>query len=67
MIGAPRFTIKKITYHRQFTWKISEVINTAVKAGFKIDYLEEFYERPEESLNLIPNKYLLATTKKYAF
>jgi len=48
----------------EFTWKISDVINAAVDAGFQIDHLEEFYDRPEESLNLIPNKYLLIATKK---
>jgi ubiquinone/menaquinone biosynthesis C-methylase UbiE len=60
------------TYHREdntppaveFTWKISDVINAAIDAGFQIDRLEEFYDRPEESLNLIPNVYLLAATKK---
>ena len=48
----------------EFTWKISDVINAAIDAGFQIVRLEEFYDRPEESLNLIPNKYLLAATKK---
>lgn len=48
----------------EFAWKISDVINAAVDAGFQIDRLEEFYDRPEESLNLIPNKYLLVATKK---
>ena len=47
-----------------FTWKISDVINAAVDAGFQIDHLEEFYDRPEERLSLIPNKYLLVATKK---
>ncbi len=48
----------------EFTWKISDVINAAINAGFRVDHLEEFYDRPEESLNLIPNKYLLVATKK---
>lgn len=48
----------------EFTWKISDVVNAAVYAGFCIDHLEEFYDRPEEELNLIPNKYLLVATKR---
>lgn len=48
----------------EFTWKVSDVINAAVDAGFRIDHLEEFYDRPEEGLNLIPNKYLLVATKQ---
>jgi hypothetical protein len=47
----------------EFAWKISDVINAAVGAGFQIDRLEEFYDSPIESLNLIPNKYLLVASK----
>ena len=51
----------------EFTWKISDVVDAAIDAEFRIDHLEEFYDRPEESLNLIPNKYLLVATKQWRF
>ena len=48
----------------EFNWKISDVVNASIRAGFQIDHLEEFYDGPGESLNLIPNYYLLIATKK---
>jgi len=47
-----------------FTWKTSDVINAAIDAGFQVDHLVEFYDGPKEGLDLIPNKYFFAATKK---
>ncbi len=55
---------EKVPYGITFTWKISDVINAAIDAGFQIDHLEEFYDGPKEGLNLIPSKYLLVATKQ---
>lgn len=48
----------------EFTWKISDIINASISAGFQIDYLKEFYDGLGESLNLIPNYYLLIASRK---
>jgi len=47
----------------EFTWKISDIINASIRAGFQIDHLEEFYDGPGESLSLIPNYFFLIATK----
>ena len=46
-----------------FTWKLSDVANAAIGAGFSIRRLEEFYDRLDEEPNLLPNKYLLVADK----
>jgi len=46
-----------------FTWRLSDVLNAAIDAGFAVRRLEEFYDRPDEESNLIPNKYLLVASK----
>lgn len=47
-----------------FTWKLSDIINAAIDAGFTINRLKEFYDAPDEGTHLIPNKYLLAASKE---
>jgi ubiquinone/menaquinone biosynthesis C-methylase UbiE len=46
-----------------YIWKLADVINSAIGAGFRIRRLEEFYDRPDEEPNLLPNKYLLVAER----
>jgi hypothetical protein len=49
----------------EFLWKLSDIINAAVQAGFRIDKVEEFYvEEKAKPAPLMPTDYLLAATKK---
>jgi SAM-dependent methyltransferase len=47
-----------------YTWKLADVVNAAIGAGFQIRRLEEFYDRVEEEPNLLPNKYLLVAERR---
>jgi ubiquinone/menaquinone biosynthesis C-methylase UbiE len=48
----------------EFLWKLSDVINAAVQAGFKIDRVEEFYvEQETRGVPLLPTDFLLVATK----
>lgn len=48
----------------EFLWKLSDIINAAVEAGFRIDRVEEFYvEKSDEKIPLIPTDFLLVATK----
>jgi len=48
----------------EFLWKLSDIINAAVEAGFRINRVEEFYvEKSDEKIPLIPTDFLLVATK----
>jgi len=49
----------------EFRWKLSDVINAAIRAGFRIDCVEEYYvEREDKKVPLLPTDFLLAATKR---
>lgn len=49
----------------EFVWKLSDIINAAIQAGFKIDRVEEFYwEKEGTKAPLLPTDYLLVATKE---
>jgi len=48
----------------EYLWKLSDIINAAIKAGFRIDCVEEFYvEREDKRVPLLPTDFLLVATK----
>jgi SAM-dependent methyltransferase len=48
----------------EFVWKISDVINAAIVAGFRIEHLEEFYvEQEGKKFPLIPEDFLIVAAK----
>jgi len=56
---------KNIPPASEFTWKISDIINAAIAAGFRIDHMEEWYADLEaEGTPLIPKYFLLVATKE---
>lgn len=49
----------------EFTWKLSDVINAAVDAGFHIDRIEEYYVKEKANrVPMVPTDFLIAATKK---
>jgi SAM-dependent methyltransferase len=49
----------------EFTWKLSDIINAAVDAGFHIDRIEEYYVKEKAAkIPLMPTDFLIAATKK---
>lgn len=49
----------------EFLWKLSDIVNAAITAGFRIDRIEEFYtEKEPGKIPLIPTDFLLAATKE---
>jgi hypothetical protein len=49
----------------EFLWKLSDIINAAIQAGFQINRIEEFRAKQgSEGLSLIPTDFLLVATKK---
>jgi SAM-dependent methyltransferase len=47
-----------------FYWRLSDIVNAAIHAGFRIDHLEEFYyEKENGKPPLLPTDFLLAATK----
>jgi ubiquinone/menaquinone biosynthesis C-methylase UbiE len=49
----------------EFLWKLSDIINAAIEAGFQINRVEEFrVKQDSEGLFLIPTDFLLLATKK---
>ncbi|MGQ9506319.1 MAG: class I SAM-dependent methyltransferase [Candidatus Bathycorpusculaceae bacterium] len=49
----------------EFRWKLSDIINAAIHAGFRIDYVEEYYVKQENNrVPLLPTDFLLAATKR---
>jgi len=50
--------------HVEFVWKFSDVINSAIHAGFKIEYVEEYYvKKGEKKVPVIPTDFLLVGVK----
>lgn len=48
----------------EFLWKLSDIVNAAIKAGFQIDHLEEYYVKEKvEGVPLIPTDFLMVATK----
>lgn len=48
----------------EYLWKLSDIINAAIKAGFRIDRVEEFYHgRKAKKVPLLPTDFLLVATK----
>jgi len=49
----------------EFMWKLSDVINAAIDAGFRIDRVEEYYveEKVKEVPPFIPTDFLLVASK----
>ena len=49
----------------EFTWKLSDIINAAVGAGFHIDHTEEYYVKEKAAkVPMIPTDFLIAATRK---
>jgi len=49
----------------EFLWKISDIMNAAIQAGFQVDRLEEYYvEQKAKKIPLIPTDFLLVATKR---
>jgi len=49
----------------EFTWKLSDVINAAIDAGFHIDHVEEYYVKEKTGrIPMVPTDFLIAATKK---
>jgi len=47
----------------EFTWKLSDVINAAIEAGFHIDHVEEYYAKEKAGRTpMIPTDFLIAAT-----
>jgi ubiquinone/menaquinone biosynthesis C-methylase UbiE len=47
----------------QVLWKLSDILNSAIQAGFRVGRLEEFYVEEAGATPLIPNNYLLVAQK----
>jgi SAM-dependent methyltransferase len=49
----------------EFLWKLSDVINAAIRAGFRIDHIEEYYvkQTQRKKVPLLPTDFLLVATK----
>jgi ubiquinone/menaquinone biosynthesis C-methylase UbiE len=47
----------------QFFWRLSDILNSAIQAGFRVSRLEEFYVDEPGGTPLIPNNYLLVAQK----
>lgn len=48
----------------EFLWKLSDIINAAIRAGFQISRVEEYYvEQKAKEIPLIPTDFLLVATK----
>jgi ubiquinone/menaquinone biosynthesis C-methylase UbiE len=49
----------------EFIWKLSDIINAAVRAGFRIDRVEEFYvEQKSKKPPQIPEDFLIVATRE---
>jgi len=48
----------------EFRWKLSDIINATIQAGFRIDRVEEFYVEEPAGIPFIPNNFLLVATKE---
>jgi ubiquinone/menaquinone biosynthesis C-methylase UbiE len=48
----------------EFMWKLSDILNAAIQAGFRIDRVEEFHVEEEgKRVPLLPTDFLLVATK----
>ena len=48
----------------EFLWKLSDVINAAIRAEFRIDCVDEYYvEHESKPVSLLPTDFLLVATK----
>jgi ubiquinone/menaquinone biosynthesis C-methylase UbiE len=48
----------------EFRWKLSDIINAAIQAGFRVNRVEEFYVEEPAGIPFIPNNFLLVATKE---
>jgi len=48
----------------EFLWKLSDIINAAIQAGFRINCVEEYYVKKGESIPFLPTDFLLVATKE---
>jgi SAM-dependent methyltransferase len=49
----------------EFRWKLSDIINAAIRAGFGIRYVDEYYvEEENKKVPLLPTDFLLVATKR---
>jgi len=49
----------------EFTWKLSDIVNAAIDAGFHIDHVEEYYVKEKAGrIPMIPTDFLIAATKR---
>jgi len=49
----------------EFRWKLSDIINATIQAGFRINRVEEFYIEETAGIPFIPNNFLLVATKEW--
>jgi hypothetical protein len=48
-----------------FVWKLSDIINAAIQAGFRVECVEEFYvEEEDKRIPFMPTDYSLVATKE---
>jgi SAM-dependent methyltransferase len=48
----------------EFLWKLSDIVNTAIQAGFQINRVEEYYvEQKPGKVPILPTDFLLVATK----
>ena len=48
----------------EFLWKLSDVINAAIEAGFQIEHVEEFHgETKKRKIPLLPTDFLIVASK----
>ena len=48
----------------EFMWKLSDIINAAIDAGFHLDHLEEYYVKEKaKKTPMIPTDFLIVATK----
>jgi len=49
----------------EFLWKLSDIINAAIQAGFQINHVEEYYvEQKHGKTPLLPTDFLLVASKR---
>ncbi|MDI6691609.1 MAG: class I SAM-dependent methyltransferase [Candidatus Bathyarchaeota archaeon] len=49
----------------EFRWKLSDIINAAIRAGFRIECVEEYYvEQENKRVPILPTNFLLVATKR---
>lgn len=50
----------------EFLWKLSDIINAAIRAGFQINHVEEYYveQKAKEAPPFLPTDFILVATKR---